>query len=187
MRALVVFESMFGNTQAIANAVADGLASRMSVDTVEVGAAPRVIGDDVGLLVVGGPTHAFGMSRPNTRQSAAQQSDRPVVSAGIGMREWLAAVHAAASVAAVAFDTRVNKPRLPGSAARGAQKRLRRRGFRIAAAAKSFYVTGTPGPLVEAEPERARRWGEQLASAAQGRVDADDGQQPSTPDEPSSR
>jgi len=186
MRALVVFESMFGNTRAIANAVADGLTSRMSVDVVEVGAAPRVIGDDVGLLVVGGPTHAFGLSRPNTRQSATQQADRPVVSAGIGLREWLAAVHGSASVAAVAFDTRVNKPRVPGSAARGAQKRLRQRGFRIVASAKSFYVTGTPGPLVDAEPERARRWGEQLASAAQGQADAD-GQQPLTPDEPAGR
>jgi hypothetical protein len=168
MRALVVFESMFGNTQAIANAVADGLASRVSVEVVEVGVAPGVLGDDLGLLVVGGPTHAFGLSRPDTRRSAAQQADRPVVSAGIGLREWLAAVHPPASVAAVAFDTRVDKPWLRGSAARSAQKRLRRRGFRIAGAAKSFYVTGTTGPLVEAELERARRWGEQLASAARG-------------------
>ncbi|HSL25245.1 MAG TPA: flavodoxin domain-containing protein [Acidimicrobiia bacterium] len=74
MPALVVFESMFGNTEAIAKAVADGLTARMAVDIVEVGVAPAVLSDDVELLVVGGPTHAFGMSRPGTRQKAAEQT-----------------------------------------------------------------------------------------------------------------
>lgn len=82
MRALVVFESMFGNTQVIARSVADGLAPRMRVDLVEVGAAPTALDGDVDLLVVGGPTHAFGMSRAGTRQSAAQQSQRGLVSGG---------------------------------------------------------------------------------------------------------
>ena len=80
MRALVVYESMFGNTQAIADAVADGLAARVRVDAVEVGAAPTVVGDDVVLLVVGGPTHAFGMSRQATRQDAGRQAERGLVS-----------------------------------------------------------------------------------------------------------
>jgi hypothetical protein len=180
MRALVVFESMFGNTRAIADAVADGMASRMGVDVVEVGAAPAVIGDDVGLLVVGGPTHAFGMSRPDTRQSAVQQAPGPVVSAGSGLREWLAVVRGPAGVAVTAFDTRVIRPRMPGSAARAALRRLRRRGFRAAAPATSFYVVGTTGPLVEAEPQRARQWGEQVAAAALGTVGMD-GQQPLPP------
>ncbi len=53
MHALVVFESMFGNTQMIAQAVAEGLwLEGMSLDIVEVGTAPTVIGDDVDLLVV---------------------------------------------------------------------------------------------------------------------------------------
>ena len=107
MRALVVFESMFGNTQIVARAVADGLSSCMAVDVVEVGAAPTVIDDDVELLVVGGPTHAFGMSRPATREGSAKQAEQGVVSTGIGLREWLAAVQGgSASVAAAAFDTR---------------------------------------------------------------------------------
>ena len=75
-RGLVVFESMFGNTQVIASSVADGLAPRMQVDLMEVGVAPTALDGDVDLLVVGGPTHAFGMSRPGTRQLAAQQSQR---------------------------------------------------------------------------------------------------------------
>jgi hypothetical protein len=163
MSALVVYESMFGNTQSIAKAIADGLSSRMCVEVVEVGDAPRVIGADVELLMVGGPTHAFGMSRPGTRQSAAQQAGHDLVSKGIGMREWLVNVRGESkSVAATAFDTRINKPRVPGSAARAVQKRLSRLGFRIVAPAESFWVTGTPGPLLDGELERASRWGEKL-------------------------
>ena len=171
MRALVVYESMFGNTQAIADAVAEGLGAHLRVDAVEVGAALTAVGDDVALLVVGGPTHAFGMSRPGTRQDAGRQAEHGLVSAGIGLREWLTAVHGGSgSVAAAAFDTRIDRPRLPGSAARAAEKRLGRLGFRIVAPAKSFYVDGTQGPLLDGELERARRWADQLGAAVTRQV-----------------
>jgi hypothetical protein len=166
MHALVVFESTFGNTQMIAKAVADGLSPGMRTDIVEVGVAPAVIGDDVDLMVVGGPTQAFGLSRPRTRQTAAEQAGPSLVSTGIGLREWLDAVEGGSeSVAAAAFDTRFDKPHwLVGSAARGVEKRLRRLGFRVIASSQSFFVAGTPGPLLDGEAERARRWGEELAS-----------------------
>lgn len=171
MRARVVYESMFGNTKLVAEAVADGLSSRLTVDVVEVGAAPTSL-DGVELVVVGGPTHAFGMTRQRTRDDARRQGEQtghPVGSTAVGMREWLEEVRpGSAGVAAAAFDTRVDKPRVPGSAARGADKRLRRRGLRTIARPESFWVTGTYGPLREGEVERARRWGEQLAAAAAG-------------------
>jgi hypothetical protein len=149
-RGLVVFESMFGNTQVIASSVADGLAPRMQVDLMEVGVAPTALDGDVDLLVVGGPTHAFGMSRPGTRQSAAQQSQRGLVSARTGLREWLGRLPGTSRHVAVAtFDTRIAKPRLPGSAAAAAEQRLRRLGFRSVVPPKSFYVEGTTGPLVD--------------------------------------
>jgi hypothetical protein len=164
MRALVVYESMFGNTQTIAEAVAGGLARQMRVDAVEVGGAPATLADDVTLLVVGGPTHAFSMSRPRTRQDAAAQAPGELVSTRTGLREWLATLRAPAGIAAAAFDTKVSKPHLPGSAARAAEKRLRRLGFRLAAPAESFYVGGTLGPLVDGEQDRAIRWGDQLGA-----------------------
>jgi hypothetical protein len=164
MRALVVFESMFGNTQAIAEAIADGLSGRLPVEVLEVGVGPATIDEDVALVVVGGPTHAFGMSRPQTRQDAARQAAAGLVSRGIGLREWLAALQGPAGIAAATFDTRISKPRVPGSAARAAEKRLRRLGFRIVAPAASFYVEGTSGPLQEGEKQRARRWGESVGS-----------------------
>ena len=169
MRALVVYESMFGNTRLIAEAVADGLSSTLDVDVVEVGAAPAVL-DDVDLVVVGGPTHAFGLTRQRTRADArrqAEQTGRQVVSTDVGVREWLEDVQSTGTAAA-AFDTRMSKPRMPGSAARGAAKRLRGRGFRAVAQPETFWVSGTFGPLCEGELGRARRWGEQLAATAAG-------------------
>jgi hypothetical protein len=164
MAALVVFESMFGNTHQIADAVTEGLSEHLPVEQVEVGAAPTIIGHDVELLVIGGPTHAFGLSRAGTRQSAAQQAEDGLVSTGIGLREWLGALPEGSSDVAVAtFDTRISRPRLPGSAAAAAEKRLRRLGFRILARSQSFFVEGTTGPLLRGERERARRWGEELA------------------------
>jgi hypothetical protein len=142
VRALVVGDWMFGNTKMIADAVAVGLSFRLNVDLVEVGVAPTEVGGKVGLLVVGGPAHAFGL------------------------RAWLVAVHpGAANVAAATFDTRVPRPRLPGSAAAAAARRLRRGGFRVVARPQSFYVAGKAGPLLDGEPERARRWAEDLGSA----------------------
>jgi hypothetical protein len=165
-RALVVFESMFGNTQAIAAAIADGLATWVPVDVVEVATAPAVLPRDLDLLVVGAPTHAFGMSRASTRADATKQAPGTVVSGEIGLREWLEAVGAPAShVPAAAFDTRIYKPRVPGSAARAATRRLRRLGFAVTTPPESFYVTGTAGPLVPDEIDRARRWGEDLGAA----------------------
>ena len=165
-RALVVYESMFGCTAAVAEAVASGLGTRLHVSVREVGTAGTVVPDDIELVVVGGPTHAFGLSRPRTRSDAARQADRPLVSPGVGLREWLdAAVPGSPTCRAAAFDTRTARPRLPGSAARAATRRLRRAGFQPVASPASFYVTGTKGPLVEGELERARRWAEGLAAS----------------------
>ena len=169
-RALVVFESMFGNTRDIADAVAEGLSSSLPTASLEVGTAPSLLPDDVDLLLVGGPTHAFGLSRPGTRADAIRQAGEHVVSGGIGLREWLASLaRTSGNVAVAAFDTRIAKPRVPGSAARAAEKRLRRLGFRVVAPSESFYVTGTAGPLDEGETERARAWGEELGERCEGR------------------
>lgn len=166
MRALVVYESMFGNTRAVAQAVAGGLARSMTTDVVEVSSAPVILGDDITLLVVGGPTHAFGLTRPSTRRDAASKTAQHLVSTGIGVREWLSRIgRAPTSIAAAAFDTKADRPRLPGSAARAAHKRLRWLRFRTVAAPETFYVTDMTGPLVDGELERARQWGEQLGSA----------------------
>jgi hypothetical protein len=164
MKALVVYESMFGNTRLIAEAVAGGLSSFLDVESVEVGQKPAM-GAEVELVVVGGPTHAFGMTRPNTRKSAAEQTEEELVSRGIGIREWIDALSAPAAAAlAAAFDTRIDKPRVPGSAAAAAHRRLRKLGFVLPIAPESFFVDGMTGPLLAGEYERAHLWGEELGS-----------------------
>jgi len=55
-------------------AEAEGLGRHGRVEVVEVGQAILPVPHDLDLLVVGGPTHAFSMSRPNTRRSALQQA-----------------------------------------------------------------------------------------------------------------
>ena len=74
-RALVIFESMFGNTRTITEAVADGLSSRFVTERTDVSVAPTTIPEDVSLVVVGGPTHAFGLTRPRTREDAETQTE----------------------------------------------------------------------------------------------------------------
>ncbi len=164
MRAVVLYESMFGNTRDVATAISQGLGVEVDVEVVEVSQAPSSVDSNVDLLVVGGPTHAFGMSRDSTRTSATEKTDEELVSLGAGLREWLAAAWMPPSTAVAAFDTRVAKPRVPGSAAAAAHRRLRRLGARPVAPAESFYVEDMTGPLIVGELDRARRWGEQLAA-----------------------
>jgi hypothetical protein len=85
---------------------------------------------------------------------------------GIGVRGWIDSLPAGGDGPRVAvFDTRANKPvLLVGSAARGIARRLRQRGYELAAEPQSFFVQGTPGPLEEGELERSSKWGRELAN-----------------------
>lgn len=168
---LVVFESMFGNTRAVAEAVVSGLPAGCTASVVEVSSAPPQVDETVDLLVVGGPTHAFSMSRPQTRQSATEQMTGPPVSRGGGVREWLASARLRPGLAVTAFDTRVRRPRVPGSAARAIARRLRRLGGRQVADTRTFWVHGTPGPLYDGELDRARAWAADLGTAVEGLPD----------------
>lgn len=163
MRALVIYESMFGNTHRVAEAVAVGIGEHMEVELVPVDDATNQIPSDVALVVVGGPTHAFGMSRPATRRSATEQAGTTTTPESTGIREWLARLERDTTAVAT-FDTRIRTRGLPGSAARGAQRRLRRLGYQPAIAATSFWVSATPGPLRDGEEVRARRWASDLAA-----------------------
>ena len=167
MKALVVYESMFGNTEQVARAVATGLGRHLDVELVAVANAPDTV-SDVDLVVVGGPTHAFSMTRQATRVDAVSQGASHGTSE-TGLREWLATLPAGSrSLPVATFDTRVDKVRhLPGSAAKAAAKVVRRRGYLLAARPESFYVADVAGPLIEGELDRAAAWGETLTS---GRV-----------------
>lgn len=171
MRAIVIYESMFGNTETIARAIAEGLGRSFDVDVVNVDDAPKAPGVDVDLVVVGGPTHAFGLSRKATRDDAAGRIPGDIVSRYSGLREWLATTSPArADAEAAAFDTRIAKIAwTPGSAARAASNRLRRLGYRLAAKPMDFRVDGMLGPLGSGEVDRARAWGVTLGEECTAR------------------
>src|SRR5215211_5521696 len=153
MRSLVVYESMFGNSERVARAIADGLAEHGEVALCDVTTAPSAeIGEDVDLLVAGGPTHAMSLSRPSTREDAIRQGAGQCT-AELGLREWLEGLPSdLKSLSYATFDTRVTRVRrIPGSAARAAARALRRRHGRIVVPAETFYVTDVAGPLADDE------------------------------------
>ena len=71
MRALVVYESMYGNTHSVAVSIAAGLSTRHDVTLVPVTRATPELVAAADLLVVGGPTHMHGMSHAGSRRMAA--------------------------------------------------------------------------------------------------------------------
>ncbi|HET8928351.1 MAG TPA: flavodoxin domain-containing protein [Microbacterium sp.] len=167
MRALVVYESMFGNTRQVAEAIADGMADGAEVTITDVADAPERVPDDVDIVVVGGPTHAFSMSRVPTRQDAIRQGGA-TADAATGIREWLTALPASTRPCTfAAFDTRVDMPLLPGAASRAASRVAKKLGFSMHDPA-SFLVHGYQGPLVAGQLERARSWGHGLTERLAG-------------------
>jgi hypothetical protein len=167
LRALVVYESMFGNTEAVARAVANGLElESFTVRVREVGEAPLGTQADVDLLVVGGPTHAFSLSRPSTRASAVSQG-APASHGDLGLREWLAALPRTEGTGFAAFDTRATKVRrIPKAAAPRAARIARKKGLVLLTKPLGFLVDDIKGPLGPHELERAVQWGRSLAGAA---------------------
>lgn len=177
MKTVIVYESMFGNTEHIARKIADGLAAAgnhtVLADVREVG-PDDLAGSD--LVVVGAPTHALSLSRPKTREDAVRQGADPA-HAELGVREWLKTLDAALPLAAArprlaVFDTRVEKVRrLPGSAAKRAAKVLRAHGFDLLDRPTSFYVEDLKGPVAPGELDRARDWGARLVQLVRSQRD----------------
>ena len=141
------------------------------VQLICVAEADTRLPDNVDLLVVGGPTHAWSMSRPNTRKSAAGYANKPnsglVLEPGadtaIGVREWLAS-QGRLPVSAVAFVARIRGPGFfTGRASRPVAKALAGHGARLVAPAESFLVD-RKSHLLLGEDTRAEAWGRRLAS-----------------------
>lgn len=161
-KTLIVYETGFGNTALVANRIAEGLGAVADVSVLPVAEAPLSIEPDVDLVVVGGPTHAFSMSRESTRRDAERQGGEDP---GTGIREWLGGVGASDGQPFACFDTRVSKVRhLPGSAAKSACRLIRHRKVGRLVDLQSFYVGDVAGPLLDGELDRATEWGSQLGT-----------------------
>ncbi|HLM85696.1 MAG TPA: flavodoxin domain-containing protein [Solirubrobacteraceae bacterium] len=162
--AIVVYESVYGNTRALAEAIAAGLdASVLPVQKAGDAAA------EAELVVVGGPTHMHGLSTARSRQMAVAGAHEdggmtvePLADQEPGLRRWLSELPRCDGHRAAAFDTRLDRaPWMTGMAARGVARRLRQHGFEMLGT-ESFLVEDAEGPLEQGELERAHAWGEQL-------------------------
>ena len=152
MKALVVYDSVFGNTEKVAQA----MAAALEVEARRVGDVRPEQWAGLDLLVVGSPTRAF---RPTPAMGA-----------------WLKSLPAGSlqGVKVAAFDTRMTQEAVEsavfflktlvnifGYATKNISKELQRAGGALAAA-EGFFVGGTQGPMVEGELERAAAWAGQL-------------------------
>ena len=161
MKAIVVYESLWGNTAAIARAIAAGLGPEArAMSTAE--ATPQAIAG-VDLIVAGSPLFAFQLPtdkiRATIRKKAASFPTPPDLSHP-PLRSWLEILPAGQGHAA-AFETRIWWS--PGGATGAILRALKQTGYEPLARAKRFRVAGMYGPLKAGELERARRWGAQLA------------------------
>ena len=151
MKALVVYDSQYGNTEQIARAIARGIGGEKEVRVVKAAAAVAAdAGPGIDLLVVGSPT----------------QGGRPTVPT----MQFLDGIPAGGlkNVRVAAFDTRATSwiTKLFGYAAAKIARNLEDRGGTQAAPPEAYFVKGTKGPLADGELDRATAWGKKLASAA---------------------
>jgi len=164
MNAIVVYQSLWGNTAAIAHAIAAGIGSgARALSTAEATAAAASGAD---LIVAGAPLLGFSLpsdgmlnmiGSDKSKYKAAPDVSQP------SMRSWLAALPAGNGRRFAAFETRIWWS--PGSAAGGIERGLEHAGYRRLAQARRFLVGGAEGPLRGGELDKAKAWGAELARA----------------------
>ena len=163
MRACVVYESLWGNTAAVARAIAEGIGpDARALSTAE--ATAELLGG-VELIVAGAPVMAFRLPTEGMRARAAQAPDAPAPAdvSHPSLRSWLAGLPAGRSLVA-AYETRFRWS--PGGSIGAIERGFRAKGYRRLGSGSKFVVTGSYGPLRDGELERARAWGRTLASRA---------------------
>jgi hypothetical protein len=172
MKAIVVYESHWGNTAAIARAIADGIADRIGpgAQTLSTAEASGAALADVDLIVAGAPVLGFSLPSDQMLQNLATGPSRgptPPDLSHPSMRAWLAALpQGEGQGRAAAFETRLWWSL--GGATAAIMRGLERAGYRSIAKAHRFIVKGAYGPLRAGELERARLWGAELAQAITG-------------------
>jgi flavodoxin len=149
MKALVVYDSKFGNTERLARVIAEELGGEVPAPMVAANVAGERNLVGIGLLAVGGPTQGHGVS-----SALRVFLDRIPPDAVRGMR-------------VVTFDTRLRWPRvLSGSAAAGCARRLVKKGACLLVPPECFLVLAAEGPLLEGELDRARAWADEVRRKA---------------------
>jgi len=160
MKAVVVYESFWGNTAAVARAIAAGLGE--GTPALPTGAATPEALAGADLIVAGSPVIGFRMPTEKMRDSIRVKpgAPHPPDLSQPSLASWLEGLPPGRGAAA-AFDTEVRGPF--GSAAPAILKGLEKAGYRGIARPRGFIVSGTYGPLRDGELDKAREWGAELA------------------------
>jgi hypothetical protein len=160
MKAIVVYESHWGNTAAIARAIAEGIGPDARTLSTAEATAEALAGAD--LIVAGAPLLGFSLpTEAMVKSLATSQAGAPTPPdlSHPALRAWLDALPTGSGRAA-AFETRIWWS--PGSAAKAILGQLTQKGYQPVAKPQRFIVQGKYGPLRGGEIERARRWGAEL-------------------------
>jgi hypothetical protein len=161
VKAVVVYESLWGNTAAVARAVAEGIGpGARALNTAQADGSAL---EDVDLIVAGAPVLGFTLSSEKMREGIRANPGKapsPPDLSHPALRAWLDALPPGHGRSA-AFDTQVKGPF--GSGAPKIAEALERAGYRPLAEPVGFVVKGRYGPLRDGELERARQWGAELA------------------------
>jgi hypothetical protein len=163
MKAIVVYESYWGNTAAVARAIAEGLGpDAKALTTTDATAAIIATAD---LIVAGSPVIAFGLPTEKMRESIRAKPGKAPAPPDLShpsLQSWLAGMPKGGGRFA-AFETRVK--RSPGGATPKIVRGLEDAGYTPIGEAQRFIVKGKFGPLLDGELDRARQWGTELAKA----------------------
>lgn len=167
MNVIVVYESVWGNTAAVARAIAEGIgADARALATDEVRADEVAAAD---LVVAGAPVFGFNLPTDTIRTAIARdEADAPIPPdlSHPSLRSWLDGLPAGKGRSA-AFETRIWWS--PRGATGTIEKRLAGLGYAPIAKAEKFVVRDKYGPLREGELDRARAWGRELRTAIEER------------------
>lgn len=158
MKALIVYDSLYGNTEVIAQVIKHALEEKGQVEIGRAGSVSLEQLSGISLLIVGSPTQQF----------------KPTV----GMKRFLDGIprNGLKGYKVAAFDTRltqaeIDKPatlaffvRIYGYAAGRIAQQLQKKGGDLVVPAEGFYVEGMKGPLVQGEVERADAWARKLSA-----------------------
>ena len=149
MKALIVYDSVYGNTEKIARAIAEAITPSNEVKVLGAGEADPSELESTDLLIVGSPTHA-GRPTPAVQEFLNKVTQQSVK-----------------DIKAATFDTRVTSKfaKIFGNAAGRMSGQLTKKGGVLIVPAEGFFVTGTKGPLKEGELERAAAWAKGIPEA----------------------
>jgi hypothetical protein len=167
MKAIVVYESHWGSTAAVARAIAEGMGP--DVPALDTDAAADAVLAGVDLIVAGAPVIAFGLPRVGARKQLASdiKAPEPADLSHPLLREWLDVLPAGQGWGA-AFETRIWWSLRGATGTIGSK--LRQAGYATITNGERFIVGGAYGPLREGELARARVWGATLTGLTTKRL-----------------